>query len=259
MVKLVSAAKGCALIGLASALALAGSHKAQAYDRLESDAFIDGKVESINRTNMLGMTCRAKAPGVICDQTATGVKTAVVFLPAKPDGAALDRACGLYAGTQRTVSNWSEDKSYVVAGCFVNPLATREVDTAALREALMPPEFDADQIPPKQAASSPPSHSVSTIELDALRARLMALWTPPAGAKTPEELMVTVRIKLNVDGTVEGVPMVINSGTSPFFMAAQESALRAVFRAQPFNMLNPASYESWKDIEITFDPRYAAK
>jgi len=71
--------------------------------------------------------------------------------------------------------------------------------------------------------------------------------------------MVTVRIKLNVDGTVEGVPMVITSGSSPLFMAAQESALRAVFRAQPFNMMNPASYESWKEIEITFDPRYAAK
>jgi len=97
--------------------------------------------------------------------------------------------------------------------------------------------------------------SVSQTELDALRARLMSLWSPPAGAANPQELMVTVRLRLNVDGTLSGPPMVITSGSSPFFMAARDSAMRAVFRGQPFNMLNPATYDQWKDIEVTFDPR----
>ncbi|MBS9479202.1 cell envelope biogenesis protein TolA [Ancylobacter radicis] len=97
--------------------------------------------------------------------------------------------------------------------------------------------------------------TLSQTEIDALRARLMQLWNPPAGAANPEELIVTIRIRLNQDGTLSGPPMVVTSGTSPFFMTARDSAIRAIFRGQPFNMLNPAKYEAWKDIEVTFDPR----
>jgi colicin import membrane protein len=81
------------------------------------------------------------------------------------------------------------------------------------------------------------------------------LWSPPAGAKNPEELVVTIRILLNPDGTVNGGPMVMTSGKTPLFMASRDSAIRAVLRGQPFNMLRPEHYEQWKDIEITFDPR----
>lgn len=97
--------------------------------------------------------------------------------------------------------------------------------------------------------------TLSQTEIDALRARLMQLWNPPAGAANPEELLVTVRIKLNQDGTLAGPPMVVSSGSSPFFMTARDSAIRAIFRGQPFDMLSPAKYDSWKDIEVTFDPR----
>lgn len=99
------------------------------------------------------------------------------------------------------------------------------------------------------------SASLSQTELDALRARLMGLWNPPAGAANPEELIVTVRIRLNIDGTLQGPPQVISSGTSGFYMTARESAIRAIFRGQPFDMLSPSKYDAWKDIEITFDPR----
>jgi colicin import membrane protein len=92
-------------------------------------------------------------------------------------------------------------------------------------------------------------------ELDALRARLAQLWNPPAGAQNPQELVVQVRMKLKPDGTLAGPPMVLTSGQSPMFMAARDSAIRAVFRGQPFDMLRPETYEQWKDIEITFDPR----
>ncbi|WP_029353243.1 cell envelope integrity/translocation protein TolA [Bosea sp. 117] len=99
------------------------------------------------------------------------------------------------------------------------------------------------------------SAMLSQTEIDALRARLMSLWNPPAGAANPQELIVTVRIRLNIDGTLAGPPQVMTSGSSPFFMSARESAVRAVFRGQPFNMLSPSKYDAWKDIEITFDPR----
>jgi hypothetical protein len=34
-----------------------------------------------------------------------------------------------------------------------------------------------------------------------------------------------------------------------------ESAKRAILTCQPFKMLRADTYDQWKDIEITFDPR----
>jgi colicin import membrane protein len=97
---------------------------------------------------------------------------------------------------------------------------------------------------------------MSQSELDALRARLMSLWNPPAGSRNITELTVVVRIKLSPDGRVVGPPQVLNNGSSNvLFQAARDSALRAVYRGQPFDMLKPAHYEIWKEMDITFDPR----
>ena len=38
-------------------------------------------------------------------------------------------------------------------------------------------------------------------------------------------------------------------------MVSRERAVDAVMQGQPFNMLRPETYEAWKDIEVTFDPR----
>ena len=104
-------------------------------------------------------------------------------------------------------------------------------------------------------APSGSAAQLSQSELDALRARLAQLWSPPAGAKNPDELVVPIRMQLNPDGTLAGPPMVLTSGKTPLFMASRDSAIRAVLRGQPFDMLRPEHYEQWKDIEITFDPR----
>lgn len=108
---------------------------------------------------------------------------------------------------------------------------------------------------PALGSPSGQSAQLSQSELDALRARLAQLWSPPAGAKDPQELVVTIRVRLNRDGTLLGGPMVMTSGHTQLFMASRESAMRALFRGQPFDMLRPEHYEQWKDIEITFDPR----
>jgi hypothetical protein len=88
-----------------------------------------------------------------------------------------------------------------------------------------------------------------------LSAHLRKLWTIPAGAKNPEELVVRIRFQLNRDRTIAGSPAVLTAGSSPLFLASRDSALRALNQAQPFTMLRPEHYEAWKDIEITFDPR----
>jgi colicin import membrane protein len=96
---------------------------------------------------------------------------------------------------------------------------------------------------------------LSQSALDALRSRLAQLWNPPAAANNPQELVVQIRMQLKPDGTLAAPPMVVNSGHSPMFIAARDSAVRAVIRGQPFDMLKPEFYEQWKDVEITFDPR----
>jgi colicin import membrane protein len=108
---------------------------------------------------------------------------------------------------------------------------------------------------PSLGAPTGRAPQLSLSELDALRQRLAQLWSIPAGAQDPQELVVQIRIKLRPDGTLAAPPMVLTSGRSPLFVAARDSAIRALFRGQPFNMLRPETYELWKDIEITFDPR----
>jgi colicin import membrane protein len=96
---------------------------------------------------------------------------------------------------------------------------------------------------------------ISQSELDAMRARLMQLWNPPAGVQNPEELIVKIRIHLGRDGRLAGPPMVLTSGRGMLFQTARDNAIRALYRGQPFDMLSPATYDAWKEIEITFDPR----
>jgi hypothetical protein len=99
------------------------------------------------------------------------------------------------------------------------------------------------------------SPRLSQSELDAMRARLMQLWNPPAGARNPEELVVRIRIQLGRDGRLASPPMVLTSGRGTLFETARDNAVRALFRGQPFDMLSPRTYDTWKEIEITFDPR----
>lgn len=96
---------------------------------------------------------------------------------------------------------------------------------------------------------------LSASELEALRARLMALWNPPVGIQNPQDFIIRVRIQLRPDGRLSGPPAVLSSGSGQLFMSARDSAIRAVFRAQPFDMLKRETYDTWKDIEVTFDPR----
>jgi outer membrane biosynthesis protein TonB len=89
----------------------------------------------------------------------------------------------------------------------------------------------------------------------ALRARLREMWNPPPGMRDHKEMTLDVQFQLNPDGTLSGPPVVLTRGSNtPLFVAASDSAKRAVIRGQPYTMLNPQHYDTWKDLEITFDP-----
>jgi outer membrane biosynthesis protein TonB len=119
---------------------------------------------------------------------------------------------------------------------------------AATGEALVPV--------PGLGTSKGKASQLSQSEVDALRARLMQLWNVPAGVQNPDELKVTVLIQIGRDKRLSAPPRVLTSGNGPLYVAARDSAVRALFLSQPFDMLRPEHYELWKEIEITFDPRY---
>jgi colicin import membrane protein len=96
---------------------------------------------------------------------------------------------------------------------------------------------------------------LSQSEIDALRRRLSECWSPPVGAANAPNLKVIFRVLFNRDGTVAAQPAMVAGTASPFGPAMAESAKRAILTCQPFKMLRADTYDQWKDIEITFDPR----
>jgi hypothetical protein len=91
-------------------------------------------------------------------------------------------------------------------------------------------------------------------EIDALRAKIAQCWNPPPGGLGADAIIVKLRLQLNEDGSLIGYPTVANSGNSPFFQAAADSAVRAGYQCQPYEL--PAEkYAVWRDMILNFDPR----
>ena len=95
-------------------------------------------------------------------------------------------------------------------------------------------------------------------EIDAFKVQMKRCWSVPAGAAYSEDLVVTIRVFLNSDGTLSRSPELISNSrfrlsSNAYYRTAAESALRAIQRCQPFRM--PADkYISWRELELTFDP-----
>ncbi len=95
--------------------------------------------------------------------------------------------------------------------------------------------------------------AMSVNEIDALRARIAKCWSPPPGGLGADQIVIKLRLKLNEDGTLVGTPTIANDGSSPFFQAAADSAVRAVFQCQPYE-LPSEKYALWRDMILNFDP-----
>lgn len=92
-------------------------------------------------------------------------------------------------------------------------------------------------------------------EIDAFRRRVASCWSIPVGAEGAENLKVVFRVMFRRDGTVERGPDPVEGSASPFGPAFADSGRRAILQCQPYTMLKPEHYDSWKDIEIGFTPR----
>jgi len=104
-----------------------------------------------------------------------------------------------------------------------------------------------------------PGLPLSMSEKDAIRSQIAKCWNVPAGAKDAHELIVIVRVQLEQDGTVINVELAGESksryASDTFFRAAADSAIRAVRQCSPLENLPPDKFQTWRDIELTFDPK----
>lgn len=90
-----------------------------------------------------------------------------------------------------------------------------------------------------------------------IRQQIMRKWNQPIASAT-EEIIVTVRLLLAIDGVVEKSTIIsINCppGKDILCSATKDSAIRAITNASPLVNLLPEDYSSWKEIEIRFDTR----
>ncbi len=90
---------------------------------------------------------------------------------------------------------------------------------------------------------------------DALRSQIQPCWSPPVGAPHPEQLVVSFDLFLNPDGSVAQPPQLLGNSSDPYFHAAEEAALRAIYTCAPYKL--PADrYGQWREIKpFIFDPR----
>ena len=113
---------------------------------------------------------------------------------------------------------------------------------------------------PVEAKSLAPSLSerLTISEEDFLRRQIQQCWNMPVGARDAQNLIVEVIIAVNPDRTVARADIVDKNrmATDPFFRAAAESAVRALYNPRCTPLALPADkYEQWKVIDFTFDPR----
>jgi len=89
------------------------------------------------------------------------------------------------------------------------------------------------------------------------RAHMKPCWSVNDGAPNPEKLVVSLSIRLNPDGSLQGPPKVLNerqiiSSRNAFWRAARDEALRAVVQCQPYDFLSPQQYR--EEFNINFNP-----
>jgi outer membrane biosynthesis protein TonB len=138
-----------------------------------------------------------------------------------------------------------------------------QIDKAIARAEKQPPKSEETATPAaaKRTLKGAGAQSAMTMsEIDALRGQMSKCWNVLAvGAPDPSALVLRVRVFLNQDGTVASKPELIDQGRlgDPYFRAAADAAIRAVVICGPYE-LPVEKYDSWKEIEITFDPRQMA-
>lgn len=107
-----------------------------------------------------------------------------------------------------------------------------------------------------QRAFGDPMAAESMAIIDAFRTQVSKCWNPPVGAAYAETLVVSLRVTLNPDGSLSGMPEYRDTSrmSDPAYRAAAEAARRAIIQCQAYTL--PAEgYAQWSVLDVDFDPR----
>lgn len=104
-----------------------------------------------------------------------------------------------------------------------------------------------------------PGLPLSISEMDMIRSQIAKCWNVPAGAKDAHELVVVLNLELTQEGALLKVELANVSkdryNRDSFFRAAADSAIRAVKQCSPLKNLPPDKYNTWRMLELSFDPK----
>lgn len=129
-------------------------------------------------------------------------------------------------------------------------LSARIAKTAPRRQPRPAPAA-AEGAPDPRASLGGPSAGHQDA-LAALAAKLQDLWNPNCQAEGGDTINVRVRFQLAPDGRLVGQPQVVGGGgSSPLARAAEDRAVRAVFRGAPYEEL-PADLRG-QAVTVRFD------
>lgn len=101
------------------------------------------------------------------------------------------------------------------------------------------------------------ARATATLE-QAIRSKIAPCWNPPIGGEDVRSMTVVLRIQLNRQGAVVGMPEVLDQtgvtpGNQAYARAFADSARRAVIRCSPIEL--PADlYDAWKTVELSMNP-----
>lgn len=143
-----------------------------------------------------------------------------------------------------------------------DPFASLLASVDAMKQQQSKEEPQAQQTAPKPSAGNPspivnaPMGEKPTMsELDAIRAQIERAWIINPGVKDLEGMVITLRVRINPDGSVIEAEIVdrVRAATDPHFRSMAESARRAAFNASPLKY-PVQKYDMFKDLVLNFRP-----
>ena len=146
----------------------------------------------------------------------------------------------------------------------MKPQPQKTDDLAKAIDSLRPSQPTPPAAQPQQQAVAPSLAPIpdrpSASEISIVQAQIERHWNFDVGARDAANLVVQVKVALLPDGTVARADIVSDPryDSDSFYRSAADSARRAVLAASPLN-LPPNSYDKFKEITFSFDPRNAVR
>lgn len=142
-------------------------------------------------------------------------------------------------------------------------LFDRDKGKTRTRRADPPPGLPEDDDAPPAGSSEPPTRgagdrtgATATIE-SLLLSQIKDCWDSVEDLPDPERLLVTVRVRLNTDGTLSGQPQLLKPSSPPFgdrpMSTAIQRALTATRTCAPYRLPSD-SYDIWNEITLVIGP-----